>query len=196
MRALAPAERGVRLRVEAPALAGGLAVGDSIAVNGACLTAVELEPGGFAADVVAETLRRTTLGTLSPGDGVNLEGALRAGAPLGGHVVQGHVDAVGEVRGAEAEGESVVLEIGTPSGGTDDAGLRYVVEKGSVAVDGVSLTVAARLSDGFRVALIPHTMAVTTLGRDARGRRVNLEWDVLAKYVEALVAPYHPAGGQ
>jgi riboflavin synthase len=136
---------------------------------------------------VAETLRRTALGGLAPGDPVNLERPMRLGDRLDGHLVQGHVDGVGEVRAARPEGESMVLEIAPPA-----ELLRYVVEKGSIAVDGVSLTVAARLDDAFTVALIPHTMAVTTLGPRAVGRAVNLEVDVVAKYVESLAAPYGP----
>jgi riboflavin synthase len=138
---------------------------------------------------VAETLRRTSLGGLAPGDRVNLERPMRLGDRLDGHLVQGHVDGVGTVRSVRSEGEGAVLEIAAPA-----ALLRYVVEKGSVAVDGVSLTVASRLPDAFTVALIPHTMAVTTLGPGALGRPVNLEVDVVAKYVESLAAPYAPPG--
>jgi riboflavin synthase len=180
-----PGGEGARLALRAPLVRDGLAVGDSVSVNGACLTAVALDDEGFAVDAVAETLRRTALGGLGPGDPVNLERALRLGDRLGGHLVQGHVDATGRVAGARAEGESAVLRIAAPA-----EVLRYVVEKGSVAVDGVSLTVAARLPDAFEVALIPHTMAVTTLGPGAVGRPVNLEVDLVAKYVEALVAPH------
>ncbi len=180
-----PGDEGARVSLRAPLVREGLAVGDSVSVNGACLTAVALAGDGFAVDAVAETLRRTALGGLGPGDPVNLERALRLGDRLGGHLVQGHVDATGTIVGARAEGESTVLRIAAP-----DAVLRYVVEKGSVAVDGVSLTVAARLPDAFEVALIPHTMAMTTLGPQAVGRPVNLEVDLVAKYVEALVAPH------
>ena len=184
-----PADAGARLVVAAGAVAEGLRVGDSIAVNGACLTAVEVTAGGFALDCVAETLRRTALGELAPGDRVNLERPMRLGDRLDGHLVQGHVDGVGTVRGARDEGESTLLEVVPPA-----PLMRYVVEKGSIAVDGVSLTVAARLPDAFTVALIPHTMAVTTLGPQAVGRPVNLEVDVVAKYVESLVHPYGPPG--
>jgi len=182
-----PSGEGARLAIAARAVLDGLAVGDSMAVNGACLTAVEVTADGFCVDCVAETLRRTTLGRLAPGDRVNLERPMRLGDRLDGHLVQGHVDGVGTVRGVRREGESAVLEIVPPP-----ELLRYVVEKGSIAVDGVSLTVAARLPDAFTVALIPHTMAVTTLGPDARDRRVNLEVDVVAKYVESRAAPYAP----
>lgn len=185
-----PSDGGARLVVSAALVLDGLEVGDSVAVNGTCLTAVEVAPGGFAVDCVAETLRRTSLGALGPGDRVNLERPLRIGDRLDGHLVQGHVDGVGTVRAATPEGGSTVLEVSAPP----DL-LRYVVEKGSIAVDGVSLTVAGRLPDAFTVALIPHTMAVTTLGPQALGRPVNLEVDVVAKYVESLAAPYAPPRG-
>jgi riboflavin synthase len=175
---------GARLEIRAPLVREGLAIGDSVSVNGACLTAVALAEEGFAVQCAPETLRRTSVGALAAGAAVNLERALRLGDRLGGHMVQGHVDATGSVLGARPEGESVVLEIAAPP-----EVLRYVVEKGSIAVDGVSLTVAARLPDRFTVALIPHTLAATTLGPQAVGRRVNLEADVVAKYVEALVRP-------
>ena len=191
IREVRPAEGGARLSVAARAVLDGLALGDSVAVNGACLTAVEIDEGGFAVDCVAETLRRTTMGGLAVGDPVNLERPMRLGDRLDGHLVQGHVDGVGTVRAVRREGESAVLEIAAPA-----ALLRYVVEKGSIAVDGVSLTVAARLPDAFAVALIPHTMEVTTLGPQALERRVNLEVDVVAKYVESLAAPYAPEGTQ
>jgi riboflavin synthase len=184
-----PGVEGARVVVDAPLVAGGLAVGDSVSVSGACLTAVSVGASEFAVDAVAETLRRTALGALAAGDVVNLERALRVGDRLGGHMVQGHVDATGTVTAARSEGESVVLSVAAPA----DV-MRYVVEKGSVAVDGVSLTVAARRPDGFDVALIPHTMAATTLGPEAVGRAVNLESDVLAKYVEALCAPHLDRG--
>jgi riboflavin synthase len=180
-------QAGARLRIAASAVVEGLRTGDSVAVNGACLTAVAVTGDGFDVDCVAETLRRTTLGALAAGDRVNLERPMRLGDRLDGHLVQGHVDGVGTVAAVRREGESAVLEIAAPA-----AILRYVVEKGSVAVDGVSLTVAERRADGFAVALIPHTMAVTTLGPQAAGRPVNLEVDVVAKYVESLAAPYAP----
>ncbi len=184
------AEQGARLAVSAVLVLDGLAIGDSVAVNGTCLTAVEITAGGFAVDAVAETLRRTALGGLAAGDRVNLERPMRMGDRLDGHLVQGHVDGIGTVRSATPEGGSTVLEISAPP-----ELLRYVVEKGSIAVDGVSLTVAGRLEDAFTVALIPHTMSVTTLGPQALGRAVNLEVDVVAKYVEALAAPYVPPRG-
>lgn len=189
IREVRPGAAGARLVVDARTVLEGLALGDSVAVNGACLTAVEIDATGFAVDCVAETLRRTTLGAVGAGDRVNLERPMRLGDRLDGHLVQGHVDGVGRVRAARPEGGSTILEVAAPAGL-----LRYVVEKGSITVDGVSLTVAARLPDAFTVALIPHTMEVTTLGPQALERPVNLEVDVVAKYVESLAAPYRPEG--
>ena len=173
---------GVRLRVRSE-LAGELGPGDSVAVNGVCLTAVEPDGDGFSADVMEETLRRSSLGPLGTGDAVNLEMPLRAGDRLGGHIVQGHVDGTGEVESVREEGLSRVVRIAAP-----DELLRYVVEKGSIAVEGVSLTVSAVDGDAFEVSLIPETLERTTLGAAAPGRTVNLEVDVLAKYVEKLKA--------
>jgi riboflavin synthase len=170
-----------RLTVESSLAA---AIGDSVSVNGCCLTVVDGDRRTLAFDAVPETLARTTLARLEPGAGVNLETALRAGEPLGGHYVQGHVDGVGRVRTLEPEGEGVRLWADAPSGI-----LRYCVEKGSIALDGVSLTIAALDDEGFAVALVPHTLAVTTLGTLEPGSAVNLEADVLAKYVERLVSP-------
>jgi riboflavin synthase len=171
---------GVRLRVRT-ILAGELAPGDSIAVNGVCLTAVHSDDRSFSADVVEETLRRSSLGPLAEGDEVNLELPLRAGDRLGGHMVQGHVDGTGSVEAVSEDGFARVVRIGAPA-----ELLRYVVEKGSIAVDGVSLTVAAVDGDGFEVSLIPETLERTTLGAATPGRVMNLEVDVLAKYVEKL----------
>jgi riboflavin synthase len=173
---------GVRLRVRSE-LAGELGPGDSVAVNGVCLTAVEPDGTGFSADVMEETLRRSSLGPLGTGDAVNLELPLRAGDRLGGHIVEGHVDGTGEVDSVREEGRSRVVRIAAPA-----ELLRYVVEKGSIAVDGVSLTVSAVDGDAFEVSLIPETLERTTLGAAAPGRTVNLEVDVLAKYVEKLRA--------
>jgi riboflavin synthase len=173
---------GARLRIRTE-LAGDLEPGDSIAVNGVCLTAVDSDGEGFSADVMTETLRRSSLGPLAEGDEVNLELPLRAGDRLGGHVVQGHVDATGTVRRVDENGFARVVRIGAAP-----EVLRYVVEKGSIAVDGVSLTVTAVDSDGFEVSLIPETLERTSLGSAAPGRVVNLEVDVLAKYVEKLHA--------
>jgi riboflavin synthase len=171
-----------RLEVET-ALGAHLAEGDSVAVNGVCLTAVEPHVDGFAADVMPETLRRSSLGPLAPGAEVNVELPLRAGDRMGGHVVQGHVDGTGEVVSLSDEGNSRVVRISAPH----DL-LRYVVEKGSIAVDGVSLTVSAIEAGWFEVSLIPETLERTTLGAAEAGSTVNLEVDVLAKYVEKLVA--------
>ena len=172
---------GGRLEVEAPGLE--LRPGDSVAVNGVCLPAAEVSDGRFAADVVDETLRRSSLGRLEPGGRVNLELPLRPTDRLGGHIVQGHVDGLGAVGEVADEGAGRRLTIEA-----DPELLRYVVEKGSIAVDGVSLTVAALDGDGFEVALIPETLERTTLGQLWPGDKVNLEVDVLAKYVERLVA--------
>jgi riboflavin synthase len=173
---------GVRLTVEAADTAMQAAVGDSVSIDGVCLTAVMVNGGTIAFDAVPETLGRTTLGRLTAGDHVNIEPALRAGEPLGGHYVQGHVDAVGRVRSVEPEGDGLRIWIDAPA-----EVLRLCVEKGSVGVDGVSLTVAGLDDSGFAVALIPHTLEVTTLGALEPGDEVNLEADVLAKYVERLV---------
>jgi riboflavin synthase len=173
---------GIRLVIEAPDTAATTAIGDSVAVNGCCLTAVETSDGNIAFDAVPETLARTSLGGLVPGARVNVEPSLRAGEPLGGHYVQGHVDGVGVIRSVVDEGDGRRLWV--------DASLeilRYTVEKGSITVEGTSLTVAALDDNGFAVALIPHTLEATTLGELAPGRPVNLEVDVLAKYVERLL---------
>ena len=173
---------GARLTVETP-LAHELGAGDSVAVNGVCLTAVDTDGASFSADVMAETLRRSSLGPLAGGDEVNVELPLRAGDRLGGHVVQGHVDGTGSVETVEREGFARVVRIAC-----DAKLLAYVVDKGSIAVDGVSLTVAEVDDEGFSVSLIPETLERTTLGSAEPGRVVNLEVDVLAKYVEKLVA--------
>jgi riboflavin synthase len=173
---------GSRLVVAAPETAAGVAVGDSVSIAGVCLTVVAAEEGRLAFDVVPETLSRTALSRLERGDRLNVEPSLRIGDPLGGHVVQGHVDAVGAVRSVTPEGESRRVWVDAPV-----AIVRYCLEKGSIAVDGVSLTVAALDDEGFEVALIPHTLAVTTLGDLKTGDEVYLEVDVLAKVVERLV---------
>ena len=174
---------GSRLVVAAPETAAAAAVGDSVAVAGVCLTVVASEDGRLAFDAVPETLSRTALGGLEPGDPVNVEPSLRVGDPLGGHVVQGHVDAVGRVRSVTPEGDGRRVWVDAP-----EAVVRYCIEKGSISVDGVSLTVAAFDDDGFEVALIPHTLSVTTLGRLEPGNLVNLEADVLGKVVERLLS--------
>ncbi|MBI1798721.1 MAG: riboflavin synthase [Candidatus Eisenbacteria bacterium] len=155
--------------------------GDSVAINGCCLTIVGLTPGSFEVEAVPETLRRTTLGALEPGEPVNLERSLRFDQRLGGHLVQGHVDDVAEVRRVvpEGNGRRITLAVPRPL-------LRYVAEKGSIAVDGVSLTVAALVPEGCEIAYIPHTLAVTVAGAYAPGRRVNLEVDLIARYLARL----------
>jgi riboflavin synthase len=172
---------GVRLAVRT-ALAPEISEGDSVAVNGVCLTATAIADGAFSADVMQESLRRSSLGEVGEGSTVNLELPLRASDRLGGHVVQGHVDGVGSVASLTDDGFSRVVRISAPS----DL-LRYVVEKGSIAVDGVSLTVSAIDGESFSVSLIPETLERTTLGAAEVGRPVNLEVDVLAKYVEKLM---------
>jgi riboflavin synthase len=174
---------GVRLAVRT-GLAGELSLGDSVAVNGVCLTATAVEGEHFSADVMHETLRRSSLAEVADGTQVNLELSLRASDRLGGHIVQGHVDGVGTVRDVREDGFARVVTIAAPP-----ELLRYVVEKGSIAVDGISLTVAGVGADWFSISLIPETLERTNLGAAAAGQPVNLEVDVLAKYVEKLVAP-------
>lgn len=181
---------GPRLRLLARTVLGDVSMGASIAVNGCCLTVVAWGEDWWEADVSDETFARTSLGSLSPGDPVNLERPVRLDDRLGGHLVQGHVDAVGEVVRPVPD-----LQVRMPQ-----RLLRYVVEKGSITVDGVSLTVVDVLDDGFTVAVIPHTAEVTTLGVRSPGQRVNLEVDVMAKYAERLLVGYRgsesgPAGG-
>ena len=181
---VAGGEDGRTLLVDAPGTAPSTSVGDSVAIDGVCLTADSIDGTGIRFHAVAETLARTTLGRLEPGDAVNVEPALRAGEPLGGHLVQGHVDDAGSVTSVEPEGDGLRVRIGAAP-----EVLRYCVEKGSITVDGVSLTVAELHEVAFAVVLVPHTLAATTLGSLAPERRVNLEVDVLAKYVERLLVP-------
>ncbi len=171
---------GVRLTIETGV--EPIERGESVSVNGVCLTAVETGRGRFSADVMQETLRRSSLAGLAEGDRVNVEPALRADARLGGHIVQGHVDGVGAIEEVREDGFARVVRIAPPA-----ELLRYVVEKGSIAVDGVSLTVSAVDGEAFEVSLVPETLERTTLGDAAPGRQVNLEVDVVAKYVEKLV---------
>jgi riboflavin synthase len=188
VRAVQASRDSIRLRIEAGCDIAGVRVGDSIAVGGVCLTVTVIAGATFDADVTPETVARTTLGGLRPGDAVNLERPVAVGDRLGGHIVQGHVDGVGRVVRRDPQGDAWWLEVDAPA-----AVARYIVEKGSVAVDGVSLTVAGRAGNRFTVCLIPHTVAVTTLGRLQSGSAVNLEVDILAKYVERLVGAYAPA---
>jgi riboflavin synthase len=171
-----------RLVVEATGVAADAAIGDSVSVDGCCLTVTAIDGVRLAFDAVPETLRRTTLGALAAGAPVNLEPALRAGDRMGGHWVQGHVDAVGELVSAEPEGEAVNMTFTAP-----ETVLRYVIEKGSICVNGISLTVTAFDEQGFSVSIIPHTLEVTNLGSLRAGGRVNLESDLIGKYVERLL---------
>lgn len=177
-------DRGARLVVGATRVAADAAVGDSIAVNGCCLTVTSVgdDGGGFTADVMSETLRVTSLGAIEAGSLVNLERALRAGARLDGHVVQGHVDAVGRIRSLEVERNATTVWVDAPP-----EVLRYCVPKGSVAIEGISLTLVDVDAKGFSVSIIPHTWAVTNLASKGVGDTLNLEADVLSKYVEAHV---------
>ena len=177
------AEDSARLTVRGALATSDAHHGDSIAVNGVCLTVVDVADAAFTADVIGETLRRSTLGTLVPGDRVNLERAATMQTRLGGHVVQGHVDGVGRIESRTPGEQWETVRVGVPA-----SLARYVVEKGSITVDGVSLTVVEAGERHFTVGLIPTTLAVTTLGARAPGDPVNLEVDVLAKYVEKLVA--------
>jgi len=174
--------QGLALVVEAPDTAAELGVGGSVSISGVCLTAEAVDRPRISLHAVPETLTRSTLGHLAAGDAVNVEPAVLAGAPLGGHYVQGHVDAVGGVQSVEAEGEGLRVFVEAPP-----EVLRYCVEKGSVTIDGVSLTVAELGREEFAVALVPHTLEATTLSALRPGQEVNLEADVLAKYVERLL---------
>jgi riboflavin synthase len=180
--AIAGHSDGIRLEIEAPETAAATSVGDSVSIDGCCLTAVAVGAGNIAFDAVPETLSRTSLGSLSAGARVNVEPALRAGEALGGHYVQGHVDGVGLVRSVVDEGRGRRVWVDA-----QPEILRYAVEKGSITVQGVSLTVAELDDQGFAVALVPHTLDASTLGELAADRVVNLEVDVLAKYVERLL---------
>ncbi|MDE0187850.1 MAG: riboflavin synthase [bacterium] len=175
-------DRGRRLMIEAPGITEDLEVGDSVAVNGICLTAVAVERPAFQMEAVAETLSRTNLGEAMEGSSVNLERPVRLGGRLDGHVVQGHIDGVGVVLGIQPEGDSRRVALSVP-----EELERYLVYKGSVALDGVALTVTAVTGGSFEVALIPHTLASTTLGSWKVGDKANIEVDILAKYVEKLL---------
>ncbi|MBQ7514787.1 MAG: riboflavin synthase [Schwartzia sp.] len=179
------------LSIGAQRVLEGTQVGDSIAVNGVCLTVTTLDAAGFEADVMPETLRRSSLGALRPGSRVNLERALTLSARLGGHIVSGHIDGTGRVAALREEKNARVMTIEAPPALT-----RYIVVKGSVALDGVSLTVAAETPGGFSVSLIPHTRGVTTLDEKNAGDTVNIETDIIGKYVEKLLgaAPAEEAG--
>jgi riboflavin synthase len=184
IRAVVPNATGAQLEIEATEVLEDAHIGDSIATNGCCLTVVALNAGSFVVDAVQETLARTRIGDLRVGDRVNLERSVRLADRLGGHLVQGHVDGVGTLIGREVQADGSLLVRITAAPEV----LRYVVYKGSIAVDGISLTVAALDETSFSIALIPHTQAVTTVGFAKIGDRVNLEVDVLAKYVERLLS--------
>jgi len=169
------------LAITAARVLEGMETGDSVAVNGVCLTVTGFDAGSFSVDVMPETLRRTNLGQLRAGDGVNLERALALGGKLGGHLVQGHVDEVGKVSSVTADGEALIMRIEAPTGI-----MHYLVDKGFIAVDGVSLTVVTRDDSSFRVSLVGYTGKNTGLGRKLRGDLVNLEVDIIAKYVEQI----------
>ena len=171
------------LSVEASTVMPGLKLGDSIAINGACLTVVECGPSRFAVDLAPETMRRTALGSLENGGPVNLERALAAGDRMGGHIVQGHVDGTGRVTSIRNEEDCIILRTRAPK-----RLLPYIVEKGFVAIDGISLTVVKKGSSSFTLSVIPYTLRNTNLHRIRVGDRVNLETDILAKYVESLLA--------
>ncbi|MCH8891945.1 MAG: riboflavin synthase [Chloroflexi bacterium] len=171
------------MTVQASKVMKDLKLGDSIAVNGACLTAVTLNGGEFSVDLSPETMRRTSLGQLSEGRPVNLERALLASDRMGGHIVQGHVDGTGRIVSTRTEGDSIIFRIGVPKRLN-----RYVVEKGFIAVDGISLTVVKRSASSFTIAVIPYTLNNTNLASLSVGNRVNLETDILAKYIESLLA--------
>ncbi len=179
-----PVGPALRFRLTAPGIAKGLKSGDSVACNGVCLTAEEIFPDGFTATAVPETLQRTVLGLVSKGDALNLEAALKAGNPMGGHIVQGHVDGVCEVAGwkdlPDGSGRELTLRI-------PEAFTRYCVEKGSIALHGVSLTIAGIQANVMRIALVPHTLSHTNLGRMKAGDRLNFEVDLVGKYVEKLL---------
>jgi riboflavin synthase len=184
IKAISRDSEGARLEIET-ALAPEIGLGDSVAVNGTCLTATSVSEGSFSADAMEQTLSMTSLGSLESGDPVNLELALRAGDRLGGHIVQGHVDGVGEVVSLDPEGFSVRLRLRLP-----DHLLRFVIPQGSITIEGVSLTVADAGPDWIEVALIPETRERTSLGLLKPGRGVNVECDVIARYVERMVSPY------
>jgi len=188
VRSVRRAGRSLHLTVGARTVLEGLRLGDSVAVNGVCLTVVRLGGDSFTADVMPETYRRTSLGTLNPGALVNLERAMALGDRFGGHIVQGHVDGVGTIAALEQDEIAVRMTVAAPP-----EVLRYVVPKGSIAIDGISLTVVDVAEDRFQVSLIPHTLAATNLRQRRVGDRVNLETDVLVKYVERLLAWRLPA---
>lgn len=189
---VAGVQRGVvtKIEVASEVVRHGVKIGDSVAVNGVCLTVTKPPDRVLSFDAVQETLDRSALGALRVGEKVNLEAALRAGDPLGGHFVLGHVDGIGSIESVTPIGDSRVIRVNSPQNV-----LKYIVEKGSIALDGISLTVASYDSSGFTIAVIPHTIAATTLRDSRAGDRVNLEADVLGKYVEKLLGRSGGSGG-
>lgn len=173
-----PGGKSIRLMVKAPHMASEVIAGESIAVNGVCLTAVSVNPPTIEFDAVRETVERTTLGRLKPGIGVNLERALRLGDRLDGHMVQGHVDGIGVIRGIRKLGDDTVFSISS-----EPDVMTYIVRKGSITVDGISLTIADVAEDSFSIAIIPHTLQNTTLSEKSSGSAVNLETDIIGRYV-------------
>ena len=180
-------QNGGNLVIQADKVLEDVHLGDSIAVNGVCLTVTEFQKNWFRADVMAETLRRSSLGTLKKGSRVNLERAMAANGRFGGHIVSGHIDGTGTVENTQREGNAIWVTISCGA-----ALLRYIAEKGSIAIDGISLTVAEVRENGFRVSIIPHTGEETTLRARRTGDMVNLETDIIAKYVERLMLPKEP----
>ena len=178
------------IRIQAEKVLEGTVTGDSIAVNGVCLTVTEMSGGWFQADVMNETLARSSLGSLKPGDPVNLERAMAAGGRFGGHIVSGHIDGTGTVTDIKNDGIAVWYTITA-----DSQILRYIVEKGSVALDGISLTVAKVTAESFSVSVIPHTAEVTTLSKRKTGDKINIENDIIGKYVEKLMKPAESSSG-
>lgn len=180
---VADSNLGRTLFIQCPSIMEGLKIGDSIAVNGTCLTAIEINDSGFVTEAVSETLEKTSTGRLTEGSRVNLERPMQANGRFDGHIVQGHVDATGQVLAVFPEGDGVRITISIPTGLT-----RYLVDKGSVTVDGISLTIAALEDESFQIALIPHTLSQTVMSDRRPGDMINLEVDVIAKYVERLLA--------
>lgn len=180
---VADSNLGRTLSIQCPSIMEGLKIGDSIAVNGTCLTAIEINDSGFVTEAVSETLEKTSTGRLTEGSRVNLERPMQANGRFDGHIVQGHVDATGQVLAVFPEGDGVRITISIPTGLT-----RYLVDKGSVTVDGISLTIAALEDESFQIALIPHTLSQTVMSDRRPGDMINLEVDVIAKYVERLLA--------
>lgn len=179
------------LSIQAKTVLSDLSIGDSVAVNGVCLTAVSKDSSGFSADVMHETLNRSSIGALTVGSRVNLERAMAADGRFGGHIVSGHIDGTGTIAALRRDDNAVWYTVKA-----DSTLLRYIVEKGSIAIDGISLTVASVEADRFSVSLIPHTASVTILGEKRPGDVVNLETDIIGKYVERLMQPKHPVQPQ